>query len=150
MSKKSFKDAVDADGILPCYKVGLRGLGTNSTKIKLGDTKKCEGSVDLDVCFSNSQPQSHRWDYCFSYKGEVFFVEVHSAISSEVATVIKKLEWLKDWLNNHAPEVNKLKAVSRTPYYWIQASNFNIPVTSRQFRTAVQAGIKPVPLLKLQ
>jgi len=147
---KTFKEAVETDGILACYQVGLKGLGTDSKKIRLADTTKCEGSVDIDGCLAKNQPQSNRWDYCFSYRSEVFFIEVHSAITSEVATVIKKLQWLKDWLNNQASEINKLKATSRTPYYWIQSSYFNIPPTSRQYRMAVQAGIKPVSSLELQ
>jgi hypothetical protein len=148
--EKTFKEAVDATiSIGQCFQVGLRGLGTHSKKIKLGDTSKCEGSVDIDSCLAKIHPQSSRWDYCFSYKGEVFFVEVHGAITSEVSTVLKKLQWLKSWLNNNAPEINKLKAKSRNPFYWIQSSNFTIPPTSKQFRTVTQAGIKPIPLLEL-
>ena len=60
------------------------------------------------------------------------------------------MQWLRDWLKHGAPEIDKLKAQSRTPYYWVQASNFNIPLASKLFRVVVQGGIKPVPDLALQ
>jgi hypothetical protein len=146
----NFKQAVVVTpDITTCYQLGLRALGPNSLKIRLGNPSACEGSVDIDACVRRKFPQSNRWDYCFSYKQEVFFVEVHSAISSEVGTVIRKLRWLKSWLADEAPEINKRKAISKTPFYWIQSSNCSIPVTSRQYRMAIQAGIKPISKLEL-
>lgn len=144
-----FKHAVEAtDDIKKCYQKGLQGLGAHSAKIELSDTTKCEGSVDLDSCITAKYPQSNRWDYFFSYKGEIYFVEVHSANTAEVSVVLKKLQWLKDWLQNQAPEINKLKA-KNTPYYWIQSKGFNIPKTSTQFRIITQAGLKPIAKLSL-
>jgi len=72
----------------------------------------------------------------------------HSANTSEVRTVLNKLQWLKDWLNQHATEINKLKAYK--PFYWIQSKGFAIPKTSPQYRAAANAGIKPIPKLNLQ
>lgn len=134
-----------------CYQEGLRAiLERERSKIVLLDTRACEGSVYIDACTTAQYPNDNRWDYCFSYKGEVFFVEVHTANSSEVSTVIRKLLWLKNWLNSHAPEINKLKAKSVTPYYWIQSSGYHIPPRSRQYREADRAGILPVPRLELK
>lgn len=146
----TFKEAVEQTvEISLCFQSGLKALGSNSKKIALTTTSLCEGSVDIDTCLSKVYPQSNRWDYCFAYKGEVFFVEVHGAITSEVSTVLNKLTWLKKWLNDTAPELNNLKATSKTPYYWIQSSGFNILPQSKQFRSAIQAGIKPIARLEL-
>jgi len=146
----TFKDAVTATpDIETCYQTGLKAFGANSKKVKLKDTTKCEGSVDIDACTSTLYPQSNRWDYCLAYEGEAYFVEVHPANTSEVVTVIKKLGWLKDWLDHKAPELNKLRAESRHPFYWIQSSNFSIPKTSRQYKLAAQEGIKPISMLIL-
>lgn len=146
----TFKQAVEATpDIKKCYQAGLRAFGSDSKKIHLGDTTKCEGSVDIDGCTTTNYPQSNRWDYCFSYKSEVFFVEVHTANTAEVSTVLRKLQWLRDWLNHEAPELAKLRAQSRNPYYWIQSSKFNIPKTSKQYRQVVQEGIKPISTLVL-
>lgn len=148
----SFPEAVVATSdIENCYQAGLQAiLQRDRSKISLYDTRACEGSVDIDSCLTRKYPSDNRWDYCLSYKGEVFFVEVHTASSSEVSTVIRKLSWLKNWLNSEAPEINKLKAKSVTPYYWVQSSGYHIPPRSRQYREADRAGILPVPRLELK
>lgn len=129
------------------YQNGLRALGQYSSKIKLSDTNKCEGSVDIDRATIVKYPQESRWDYLFSYKGKIYFVEVHSAKTGEVKTILKKLQWLKDWLHNQAPEINIAKADQ--PFYWIQSKGFSIPQTSSQYRIIVQSGLKPISILHL-
>jgi hypothetical protein len=147
----SFKIAVEnTPDITNCYQTGLKGLGSHSKKIQLFDTSSCSGSVDIDSCTTSKYPQSNRWDYAFCYKLEIFFVEVHGAKSDEVSTVIKKLQWLKDWLNQEAPELNKLKAKSRSPFVWIQSNGFHIPSQARQYKKAIQAGIMPIAKLSLK
>jgi len=83
----------------------------------------------------------------WAYNQKVYFVEVHSAITSEVSTVFRKLQWLKDWLNSHAPEINKMKA--QQPYYWIMSNNNKILKGSSQARQISQAGLKPISCLNL-
>ena len=146
----AFKIAVEQTlDISNCFQPGLQALGSHSSKIALGTTSKCEGSVDIDACVIQKYPTSNRWDYVFSYDGEAFFVEVHSANTGEVSIVLKKLRWLKDWLHMHSPKINALKATSKTPFYWLQSGNFNIPKSAPQFRLAAQAGIKPISKLNL-
>ena len=148
--KQTFKEAVaSTPHTQNCYQAGLAALGKYSVKIELGDTMQCSGSLDIDTCVTNIYPQSNRWDYAFCYKGEVFFVEVHSANTSEVDSVMRKLQWLKDWLHLHAPQINMLKARSRTAYYWIQSGKFNIPKNYPQAIRARQAGITPISKLVL-
>jgi hypothetical protein len=135
--------------VATAYQVGLKGLGKHSTKIQLADTSLCEGSMDIDTATTALYPNDARWDYAFCYKSEVFFVEVHTANTREVSAVLKKLQWLKDWLVEHAPEINKLKA-AKTPFVWIQSNNFQIPKTSPQYRVMVQKGMKPIAKLVLE
>jgi hypothetical protein len=146
----SFKQAVKATpDICTCYKSGLSALRDYSKRVSVTDTTKLQGSVDIDACTTSKYPQDNRWDYALAYKGEVFFVEVHSAMTSEVKTVLKKLQWLKDWLHSQAPEINKLKAQS-SHFLWIQSNNFQIPKTAPQYLMAVQAGLKPIKKLELK
>lgn len=146
----NFQKAVESTPqINNAYSTGLRALGGYSNKIKLSNTQNCEGSVDIDSTVNHHYPTDNRWDYCLSYKGEVFFVEVHSANTGEVDTVIKKLSWLKNWLNREAPLINDLKAKSKHPFYWIQVNGFHILPNSRQFKSAIQENIKPVAQLVL-
>ncbi len=144
----AFEKAVKATPeISQCYQPGLRALGSNSSKIQPADTRCCYGSVDLDACLQTKYPDDNRWDYLLSYKKKAYFVEVHPAHTSEVDTVLKKLNWLKKWLAAHAPLVDKQKAVK--PYYWIASGKANILKTSPHYRRAAQAGLMPVSVLKL-
>jgi len=147
---KTFKQAVeDTPEIKNCYQNGLKALGKYSNKIELSDTTKCEGSVEIDECVRPIYLQENRWDYAFSYKGEVYFVEVHSADTSEVKVVLKKLQWLKNWLNSKSPELEKLKAKSKA-FTWIQSKGNHILPKSSQSRELAQKGLVPISKLKLQ
>lgn len=147
----TFMQAVEiTPDVTTCYKTGLRALGKHSSKISVSDTQKLSGSIDIDSCTQKKYPQSNRWDYCFGYNGEAFFVEVHSANSSQVSVVLKKLEWLKDWLNYKATEIDKMKSKNRPAFYWIQSAGFAIPPTSRQFIAAKTAGLLPISKLHIK
>ncbi len=146
----SFKEAVEATkDIETCYQAGLKALGKYSGKISVKDPKKLCGSVDIDSCVAKKYPQSNRWDYAICYDGSVFFVEVHSANTGEVSTVLRKLQWLKDWLVAEAPEVNNLKVKYTAPYYWIQSNGNHILPNSPQARQVALKGLRPISILQL-
>jgi hypothetical protein len=143
-----FKTAVEqTPDIATCYQAGLTGLGNHSTKINLTDTRLCQGSIDIDEGVRELYPQSNRWDYALSYENKIYFVEVHTANTTEVKTMFKKLQWLKDWLNANAPEISKLKAVK--PYYWLASNGVHILKNSVQHRQLVANGFMPIAKLKL-
>ena len=146
----NFKKAVKATAdITNCYKPGLSALGAYSNRVSVTDTTKLQGSVDIDTCTTAKYPNDNRWDYAFAYKSEVFFVEVHSANTSEVRTLLKKYQWLKDWLHSEAPEINRLKAKSRNPFVWVQSKDFQIPKNTPQYMAAVKAGLLLLKTLEL-
>lgn len=152
MSKQKlnkFKHAVEATPEIQYgYQPGLQALGAYSLKVKLVTPILCDGSVEIDECVKSIYPNDSRWDYCLSYKGTVYFVEVHTANTREVSAVIKKLQWLKDWLIAKVPQLNSLKA--KQPYYWIQSSNYAILANSPQARSIAQVGLKPIAQLQLK
>ena len=151
MSKKKqpFKQAVtNTEDIRNCYQKGLKALGNNCSAIKPSNTSLCNGSVDIDTCTKTIYPNAPRWDYAFSYKNEVYFVEVHSAQTGEVRAVLNKLKWLKDWLNSQAPEINKLKAKEKA-FTWVSSGRFSILKTSPQYKQCAQKGLIPVSSLSI-
>ena len=88
----SFQAAIDKTPLLKDYlKNGLRALGSNSSKVQPTDTSKCEGSVDIDSAVKSTYPNDSRWDYAVGYNGKTYFIEVHSAKTDEVKSVLKKL-----------------------------------------------------------
>ncbi len=147
--ENKFKKAVDiTKDVAGCHRNGLQALGNDSHRVSLSDPAKCGGSLNIDDCTQALYPQSNRWDYAIHFEAEVYFAEVHPAHTSEVKTVLNKLEWLKNWLDKNAPEIKKLRAANK-PYFWIQTKNFDILKTSPQYRQLAQAGLVPVKKLKL-
>lgn len=145
-TKNNFKAAVEATpDIKNCYQTGLAALGKYSSKIKLSGT--CQGSVDIDSCVKDKYPTSNRWDYTIGYKSEAYFIEVHSANTSEVDVVLRKLAWLKQWLHHEAPELNKIKA--KAPYIWLMSGGYNILKNSSQHRRIIKEGMNPKSVLSL-
>ena len=147
-SNNKFKAAVDATpDIKNCYRPGLQALGAHGAKISLRNNSLCNGSVNIDECVKAKYPNANRWDYCLGYNNEAYFVEVHSANTSQVSTMLKKLQWLKHWLNNNAPELNKIKA--KPPYYWVMSGKYDILPGSSKARQIASAGLKPIAKLVL-
>jgi len=145
----TFKTAVEATAdVSNGHRPGLRALGAYSSKITLTNGSLCEGSVDIDSCTTAKYPNANRWDYCIGYNSSVYFVEVHSANTGGVTEVVKKLQWLKDWLNSEAPELTKIKAGQ--PFHWIRSGKYDILPNSPQARLAARHNIAPIGKLILQ
>src|ERR1019366_1917141 len=106
IKKKTFKQAVEATAeVRLCFREGKQAIKNNEkNKVELSESGKCGGSLFIDQCLidQSKYPQDNRWDYAIDYNGEVFFFEVHTASTGEVSTVLRKLEWLKQWLRNSA------------------------------------------------
>lgn len=151
-NRKTFKEAAEAtDDVKNCYESGIQALEKNhKKKVTISNSKKCGGSLNLDHCLSNQKKylNENRWDYIIDYNKEVYFVEVHSAHTNEVSTVLRKLDWLKLWLRQSAPEILKLKA--NLPYFWIQSNGYHILKGSSQERLINQNGLKPIRKLLLE
>lgn len=142
----SFKAAIENTPLLEkAFKNGLQALGSNSSKVKPTDTKKCEGSVDIDTAVKSTYPNAPRWDYALGYDGTTHFIEVHTAKTDEVKPVLKKYQWLKDFLIEDAPELNK----DPKHFHWIASGGNHILKGSVQARQLAQSGINLVGQLIL-
>lgn len=83
-----FKEAVLATPeVKDCYQQGLQAMGKYSSKVELSNVRKAEGSVDVDTCVSKPYPSENRWDFALGYDGRAYFLEVHSAQTSEVSAI---------------------------------------------------------------
>jgi hypothetical protein len=98
--KNAFLDAVESTPeICASYKNGLQALKRSDTgKVTASDTRKIDGSVDIDAAVKTLYPDANRWDYAIGYDSKVCYVEVHPAYTSEIDIMLKKLSWLKGWL----------------------------------------------------
>lgn len=112
-----FQVAVDTD--LPgAYRSGLGAIkGSERSKFDfLKDTRKIDGSADIDSTVKKQFPNDNRWDYVVGYNDKAYFFEVHPMTEGEVSTMIAKKDWLEGFLNTKAININKLK---RLPYFWL-------------------------------
>ena len=142
----SFQTAINDTSLLKDHlKNGLRALGSNSSKVQPTDTSKCEGSVDIDSAVKSTYPNDSRWDYAVGYNGKTYFIEVHSAKTDEVKSVLKKLQWLKDFLTKDAPDFDK----ERKSFHWVASSGNHILPNSSQARQLAKSGIIVVGQLTL-
>ena len=145
--KMTFEQAVkETEDVHNGYQPGLLALKAYANKIRVPNPSKIGGSLDIDGTTKCIYPNDYRWDYAICYDGEVFYIEVHSAITSEVAKMINKLNWIKNWLSTKAPKINKLTTKSKRPYYWVQSSNYAIPKHTSQYRKIVQNKILPMAI----
>ncbi len=132
-NKTPFIDAIkNCDEIRDALKVGLTALKANSKAVKPTNTKLVDGSVDIDEAVKALRPSESRWDYVVGYADEAFFIEVHPANTSNVEEMVKKVKWLKNWLNSSAPDLKRLH--KNDVYYWVPSGRVNILKGSVQDR----------------
>lgn len=126
---------------------GLSALRKHSIDVKVSDTKLLKGSVDIDKAVASLRPNDARWDFVVGYDEEAYFIEIHPAGTSNVSEMLKKVDWLKMWLNTVAPDLKKLHKTDI--YYWVPSGSVNIlPGSVQQKRIAAShlRIIKPVIL----
>lgn len=125
------------------YRSGLQALrARDRRRVAAQDSRSLTGSVDVDQSLRADFPNAPRWDYAIGFRrpgGEkVLWVEVHPASTSEVATVLAKLGWLRAWLKSE--DAKSLASLSGE-MYWIASGAVHITRTSPEYRRLAQSGI---------
>ena len=125
------------------FRYGLQALGNDSNRVQVARRRSLVGSVALDDVLRARYPDDPRWDYGIGLKKSArefaVWIEVHPAWTSEVRTVLRKLQWLKTWLKNHAPKLQKLTGVQS--YFWVATGGVHIRQGSPQARLLQSAGL---------
>ena len=144
--KTDFEAAVRQDLGEDEYKAGIQALAAVDRKrVHLSNPRQCHGSADIVNALKKSQPNARRWDYVVAVDKTLHFIEVHPAHSSEVKDMTAKKSWLDNWLKSS--QLNRLSAPKQ--FHWVASDKVAIPKNSKQWRAAVQLGLKPVTGLKL-
>jgi len=133
----TFKQKVqNTQEIKNCYQRGLQALRkSDKKKVKVEDTNKLNGSVNIDDCLKSKYPNASRWDYAIGYNNQTYFVEVHPAIPREIKELAKKLNWLKNWKRN-TPFRND------NNFYWVASGKVGILPKSNDSKRIANLGIK--------
>lgn len=111
------------------FAVGLGALiSADKSHIKVPNTSFIKGSLALDSAAKQDMPTDSRWDYAIDYNGEVFFIEIHPASTSEISTMIKKVDCLRQWLAAIGADLLSLPPVNRK-FYWVSSGNTQLRIT---------------------
>lgn len=133
---EAFRDAVASCKPLQLHD-GLQAVkkGEGKDRISPKDTARLLGSVNIDDDCRGTHPNDNRWDYAIGYdrngQAIVYFIEVHSAETTEVSTVEKKFLWLLDFLA--ADKHRQLKALP-AEFLWVASGRVNIPPHLPQYK----------------
>jgi hypothetical protein len=117
-----FREAVEeTPDVEAAYQKGLGALPRAArSKIACEDPRRLTGSIDLDGELRKAEPAAPRWDYGIGYgprrDERAIWVELHPASSASVSELLKKLEWLRNWLGSRAP---RLGAITRGDFHWL-------------------------------
>lgn len=133
--ENAVKDALDSLKFCP-------GLGAienkDRAKFQSQDSRSVVGSVNIDKDIQPLYPCEYRWDYAVGYCSngieKVYFVEIHSAITSEVSCVIRKAKALREWAQKKAPKLWNMQRGVPGKLHWIASGNINIPKNTPQYR----------------
>lgn len=122
-------------------------------KVSAPQSVRISGSVDLDECMRRKDPHANRWDYVIAKSvnpsdDELFYVEVHPAKSEEVSAMIKKRQWLEDWINSGQTRLDRMK--TRSTFTWIASGRILIQKNSSQDRLIRKHRLFPVSRLVIE
>ncbi len=124
---------------------GLQAVSpANRGKIRPKDTRSVTGSVDIDEDLKKKLPTDNRWDYAVGYKGsdtveKVFFIEVHSAETSEIRCVINKARSLKAWAERNAPDLWNMTLPREI--HWVASGRCDLRLNDSYRRQLALAGV---------
>lgn len=146
----AFQAAINATpDVVGNWQAGLQALGSNSSRVTLADTSKCDGSLDIDAALASNQPTASRWDYAVAYDQRVVYIEIHPAASgANIREMIAKVRWLRQWLAGRAPALHALPKW-QPAFVWIASGRTALLPSSTQRAALADAGLKPQGHLRL-
>jgi hypothetical protein len=132
----TFRNAIGSANHLK-WKIGLQVIkrSEGGGQISGGEPERLLGGAAIDDDCLMAYPNANRWDYVIGYRRSrklvAYFIEVHSAETSDVSKIEKKLEWLREFLRQDAQK--ELAALVRE-FHWVASGRINIPKHLPQFK----------------
>lgn len=137
----SLDACMQAQGLAAALRNGLQALDANSLRVTMTPGSQAVHSVDLDDALRQRYPNDPRWDYGVQWRRgqshQIAWVEVHPATSGEVTAFLRKLGWLKAWLQQAAAQCEVLPC----SFHWV-ATSTGVHIDSARLRKLNAAGIR--------
>ncbi|HKQ70788.1 MAG TPA: hypothetical protein VJT73_15685 [Polyangiaceae bacterium] len=135
----TFREAIEAASHLK-WRAGLQAIKNREGggQISSDDPERVLGGATIDDDCLKAYPTANRWDYVVGYRRPhqvlAYFIEVHSAETSEISKVEQKLHWLRQFLRQETQE-----ALAKLPreFHWIASGRINIPKHVPQYKRLV-------------
>ena len=141
--KSELRKALDA-AVFHGFSLKLDRMGGVQKRLVLqgGKGKRLAGSVDIDAALEAACPDATRWDYAIGYRinnrdDRAFFVEFHRAKTDEVPRVLRKKQWLENWMQG-----KPLANLQEREFVWVSAGGIRIPPNSRHRRVLNAHGLR--------
>lgn len=122
------------DSYKPHCEIGLSAIkAVDKGRLSIPDGTVVS-SIDVDKTMKDAEPNSNRWDYLIEYRDSTYAIEVHPCTEGEVHKVIKKAEWIRQWIN-HQPNLKKIVyKTDMTVCFWVSSNTTNISPLSPKGR----------------
>lgn len=127
------------------YKSGLQALRSEDRPhIVAEDTRRISGSAYIDEALKKADPYGNRRDFAIAYRHSnrndevIYWVELHTASDSQVNLVIRKAQWLLEWLRNGG----KLLAAFRRDIVWLSSGATTFTLNAPQRKRMAEAGLQ--------
>ncbi len=127
----------------------IAGLGAlraeDKPNIVPSDPRRLRGSVDIDTALRKLQKysQANRWDFAIGFQHSnrrnefVYWVEVHTGSDSQISVVLRKLEWLRQWLGGEGVPLADFEC----EFVWVPSGATKFTKRSRQVKVLAEKGL---------
>lgn len=142
----TFREAVQGTPHLErAWKPGLGALRTRDRgHIKPSDPRRLQGSVDVDAALREHEPNANRWDFAIGYrhtnrpKDCIYWVEIHTADDKEFDVVLRKMNWLRDWLAGDGRTLNQFES----DFVWVSSGANSLTLGAPRLKQLAQLGLQ--------
>jgi hypothetical protein len=142
----TFRQAVEKTPDLQgAWRKGLGALrARDSRHISAEDTRRLTGSVDVDTALKATQPNANRWDFAIGYRHSnrryefIYWVETHTASDAQVNVVLKKLDWLFQWLRSSGNALAGFEG----DFVWVASGATSFTKGATQRRMMAEKGLR--------
>jgi hypothetical protein len=106
-------------------------------------TTYLRGSVDIDTAWTALDPGGNRWDFAIGCQHQnrsdefIYWVETHTGADDQIAVMLRKLNWLKTWLNGAGIKLAKFDRL----FVWVPSGVTSFSQGSTQVRKLADQGI---------
>jgi len=142
----TFKAAVEkTPNLESAWRAGLQALrAEDKPHIEPQDPRKLKGSVDVDAALLRAEPNANRWDFGIAYQHTnrdaetIYWVELHTASDSQISVVIRKAQWLLNWLRNDG----RLLAAFERDIVWVSSGATTFTPSATKLKQMSQLGMR--------